>query len=78
MATIFVALILPSETPQSIKEGQALLQVHTGVRALGLGKPFFVKGTVSVISSDLPFKEGNARLTTVPIKALSDEHELEA
>jgi len=32
-----------------------------------------IKGTVSVISSDPPCKDGNARYTTVPLKALSDD-----
>ena len=32
-----------------------------------------IKGTVSVISSDPPCKDGNARFTTVPLKALSDQ-----
>ena len=31
------------------------------------------KGTVSVILSDPPCKNGNARLTTVPLQALSDQ-----
>ena len=31
----------------------------------------FLKGTVSVISSDTPDKDGNARFTTVTLKALS-------
>ena len=31
-----------------------------------------LKGTVSVISSDPPCKDGNARFTTIPLKALSD------
>ena len=30
-----------------------------------------VKGTVSVISSDPPFKDGNVRFTTVPLKSLN-------
>ena len=35
---------------------------------------FFVfKGTVRVTSSESPFKDGNARFTRVPIKALSDQ-----
>ena len=32
-----------------------------------------VKRTVGVISSDPPCKDGNARFTTVPLKALSDQ-----
>ena len=32
-----------------------------------------VKGTVSVIASDPPCKDGNVRFTTVPWKALSDQ-----
>ena len=32
-----------------------------------------VKGTVSVILSDPPCKDANARFTTVPLKALSDQ-----
>ena len=32
-----------------------------------------LKGTVSVISSDPPCKDGNARFTTVSLKALSDQ-----
>ena len=31
-----------------------------------------VKGTVRVISSDPPCKDGNVRFTTVPLKPLSD------
>ena len=31
-----------------------------------------LKGTVNVISSDPPCKEGNARFTMFPLKALSD------
>ena len=31
------------------------------------------KGTVSLISSDPPCKDGNARFTTVTLKALSDQ-----
>ncbi len=34
---------------------------------------FLVKGTVSVISSYSPWKNGDARFTTVPLKALSDQ-----
>ena len=34
---------------------------------------FLFKGTVSVISSDSPYKDDNARFTTVPLKALSDQ-----
>ena len=30
-----------------------------------------VRGTVSVVSSDPPYKEGNVRFTTVPSKPLS-------
>ena len=36
-------------------------------------KESLMKGTVSVNSSDSPFRDGNARFTTVPLKALSDE-----
>ena len=32
-----------------------------------------IKGTVSVISSDLPSKDDNVRFTTVPLKTLSDQ-----
>ena len=32
-----------------------------------------IKGTVSVISSNPPCKDGNARFTTVPLKALCDQ-----
>ena len=32
-----------------------------------------LKGTVSVISSDPPWKDGNARFTTVHLKAYSDQ-----
>ena len=32
-----------------------------------------LKGTVSVISSDPPCKDDNARFSTVPLKALSDQ-----
>ena len=32
-----------------------------------------IKGTVSVISSDPPFKDVNVRLTTIPWKPLSDQ-----
>ena len=32
----------------------------------------FIKGTVSVISSDPKCKNGNAQFTTVPLKAMSD------
>ena len=32
-----------------------------------------IEGTVGVISSDPPFKDGIARVTTVPLKALSDQ-----
>ena len=35
------------------------------------------KGTESVNSSDPPNKDGKARFTTKPLKALSDNHELE-
>ena len=31
------------------------------------------KGTVSVVLSDPPCKDGNAWFTTVPLKALSDQ-----
>ena len=31
-----------------------------------------IKGTVSIISSDLPFKEGYPRFTTVPFKSLTE------
>ena len=31
-----------------------------------------LKGTVSVISSDPQCKDGNARITSVPLKGLSD------
>ena len=33
----------------------------------------FIKGTVSVISSDPPCKDDNVRFTTEPLKALSDQ-----
>ena len=33
----------------------------------------FIKGTASLISSDPPCKDDNARFTTVPLKALSDQ-----
>ena len=33
----------------------------------------FIKGTVSLISSDPSCKDGNARFTTVTLKALSDQ-----
>ena len=36
-------------------------------------KYIFTLKTVSVISSDNPCKNGNARFTTVPIKSLSDQ-----
>ena len=32
-----------------------------------------IKGTVSVISSNLPFKEKHSRFTTVPFKPLTDQ-----
>ena len=32
-----------------------------------------LKGTVSVISSEPPYKDANARFTTVPLKPLSDQ-----
>ena len=32
-----------------------------------------IKGTVNVIASDPPFQDDNARFTTVPLKALSDQ-----
>ena len=32
-----------------------------------------IKGTVSIISSDFPCKDGNARFTTDPLKAFSDQ-----
>ena len=38
----------------------------------GSGFPQQFKGTVSVISSDFPCIEGNARFTMVPLKALFD------
>jgi len=34
---------------------------------------FLIKGTVSVISIYPPYKDGNARFTTEPLKALSDQ-----
>ena len=34
---------------------------------------FNIKGTVGVISSEPPCKDGNVRFTTVPLKALSDQ-----
>ena len=37
-------------------------------------KFFIFKGTVSVISSDPPWKDGNARFTTVPLKPKSDQN----
>ena len=40
-------------------------------------KNIFLKGTVSIISSDLPCKNGNAWFTMLPLKALSDPDELE-
>jgi len=33
----------------------------------------FIKGTVSVNSSDPPLKVGNVRFTTAPLTALSDQ-----
>ena len=33
----------------------------------------FIKGTASLNSSDPPCKDDNARFTTVPLKALSDQ-----
>ena len=36
-------------------------------------KKLKLEGTVSVISSDSPCKDGTARLTTVTLKALSDQ-----
>ena len=33
----------------------------------------FIKGTVSVMSSDPPSKDSNARFTSVPLKPLSDQ-----
>ena len=36
-------------------------------------KAKFVKGTVSVISSELQCKYGNDRFTTIPKKVLSDQ-----
>jgi len=35
--------------------------------------PAFLKGTVSVISRTPLCKNGNARFTTLPLKALSDQ-----
>ena len=32
-----------------------------------------IKGTVNVISSDIPFKEGHYQFTTVPFKPLTDQ-----
>ena len=32
-----------------------------------------VEGTVSVVSSDPPYKDGNAWFTSEPLKALSDQ-----
>ena len=34
-------------------------------------KKNFFKGTVNVISSEPPYKDGNAQFITVPFKALS-------
>ena len=34
---------------------------------------YMFKGIVSVISSDPPCKDDNARFTTVPLKAVSDQ-----
>ena len=34
---------------------------------------FYIKGTVSVITSDPSCKDGNFRFATVPLKALSDQ-----
>ena len=31
-----------------------------------------IKGTVSVISSNSPWKDDNTQFTTIPLKALSD------
>ena len=36
-------------------------------------QPF--KGTVSVISINVPFKEGRSRFTTVPFKPVTDHRE---
>ena len=38
-----------------------------------LVKDLMFKGTLSVILNDPTFKDGNARFTTVPLKALSDQ-----
>ena len=38
------------------------------------GLYFDVKGTVSVISSNSPCKDGNARFTTIPLKHLSGQY----
>ena len=35
--------------------------------------PQVIKGSISVISKDPPCKAGNARFTTVDLKALSDQ-----
>ena len=36
----------------------------------GVTTDHMIKGTVRVISSDPPYKDGNARLTTVPLNTL--------
>ena len=36
-----------------------------------------IKGTVSVTSSDPIYKDGDARFTTIPFKAWSDQDELD-
>ena len=33
----------------------------------------YLNGSVSVISSEPPCKDGNARFTTIPLKSLSDQ-----
>ena len=38
-----------------------------------LVKDLMFKGTVSVISTDPTYKDGNAQFTPVPLKALSDQ-----
>jgi len=43
------------------------------LKFVGLYKLFCLKGTKSVISSDLPCKDGFAQFTMVPLKALPDQ-----
>ena len=61
--------LLKEEAASSLSDGTSEQNIQCTFFVLR----FILKGTVSIISSNPPCKDGNSRYTTVPFKPLSQQ-----